>query len=151
LNDVGQGITRDSFGNIYITGSAGGSLDGNTSAGRLDVFLSKFDSTGLRLFTRQFGTTGDDIGYGVAVDGSGNVYVAGSIGGNPGTSVFSDIFLTKFNSSGIQLFTSTFGTPLDDIAYGIAVDSGGNIYITGSTGGELDGNPSAGRLDVFLS
>lgn len=150
FNDVGHAIARDSSANIYITGSTGGSLDGNTSSGRLDVFLSKFDSTGNKLFTRQFGTTGDDIGYGAAVDKGGNVYATGSTGGIAGTSVFSDIFLAKFDPSGGSLFTSQFGTPFSDTGFGIAVDSSANAFITGSTVGNLDGNISTGLSDIFL-
>ena len=149
-NDVGRGIVLDSSGNIYMTGSAGGNLDGNTSLGRLDVFLSKFDSAGNRLFTRQFGTTGDDIGYGVAVDNSGNVYVTGSMGGNPATSVFSDIFLAKLDPSG-NLTIQQFGSNRNDIGYGIALDSSANAFIAGSTDGNLDGNTSSGFLDIFLA
>ena len=56
FNDIGRGIARDSSANIYITGSTGGNLDDNISSGQLDIFLTKFDSTGNKLFTRQIGT-----------------------------------------------------------------------------------------------
>lgn len=46
--------------------------------------------------------------------------------------------------------TQQFGTTGNDIGRGIAVDSNRNIYVTGSTGGNLDGNISAGLLDIFL-
>ena len=153
FNDIGQGIARDSSANIYITGSTGGSLDGNTSLGQLDIFLTKFDSTGNKLFTRQIGTPFDDVGYAVAVDGSGNVYVTGSTGGSlPGkiSAGQLDVFLAKFDPSGNLLFIQQFGTPFNDIGYGIALDGSGNVFITGSTGGSL-GSTSAGQLDVFLA
>jgi Beta-propeller repeat len=154
FNDIGQGIARDSSANIYITGSTGGSLDNNTSSGQLDIFLTKFDSTGNKLFTRQIGTPYNDIGYAIAVDGSGNVYVTGSTGGSlPGNATAGqlDVFLAKFDSSGRLLFIQQFGTQQNDIGYGIALDSSGNVFITGSTGGSLPGNLSAGLTDIFLA
>jgi len=119
----------------------------------LDAFLAKFDSSGNPLFIRQFGTTGNDIGYGVAVDSGGNVYVTGSTAGTLGASAFGslDIFLAKFDPSGNKLFTQQVGTPFDDIGYGVAVESSNNAYITGSTAGNLDGNTSSGLLDIFLT
>jgi hypothetical protein len=87
----------------------------------------------------------------VAVDSIGDVHVTGSAGGNPSTSVFSDIFQAKFNSSGVQLFISTFGTPFNDTGFGVAVDSSASAFITGSTDGNLDGNTSAGFSDIFLA
>jgi hypothetical protein len=151
FDDIAYGVAVDSSGNIYITGSTGGSLDGNTSLGRLDVFLTKFDPTGMKLFTRQLGTTGDDIGYGLAVDSGKNVYMTGSAGGVAGTSVFSEIFLAKLDSFGNSLFLQQFGTPFNDIGYGVALDSSANAFITGSTEGNLDGNISAGLSDIFLA
>ncbi len=153
FNDVGQGIARDSSANIYITGSTGGNLDGNTSFGQLDIFLTKFDSTGSKLFTRQIGTPFNDIGYAVAVDGSANVYITGSTGGSlPGNISAGqlDVFLAKFDPSGASLFTSQFGTPFNDTGFGTAVDSSANVFIAGATVGNLDGKISAGLSDIFL-
>lgn len=151
-DDIAHAIAIDTSGNIYITGSTKGDLDGNTSAGLLDIFLTKFDSSGNRIFTRQFGTSGDDVAYAIAIDTSGNIYITGSTGGNLGTTSAGglDIFLTKFDSSGKSIFTRQLGTNQDDIGYGGVVDNSGNIYITGSTGGIL-GSSSFGQLDVFLA
>jgi hypothetical protein len=152
-NDTGYKVALDGSGNIYITGSTGGSLDGNTSEGLLDIFLTQFGSSGNRIGSRQSGTPGDDIAYAIAIDTSGNIYITGSTRGSlPGwtSSGEKDIFLAKFDSSGNKIFTKQFGTSQDDIAYGIAIDTSGNIYITGSSGGNL-GTTSAGGLDIFLT
>jgi hypothetical protein len=151
FDDISYGVALDGSGNVYITGTTGGGLDGNTSLGRSDVFLTKFDPNGIKLGSRQLGTTGDDIGFGLAVDSSGNVYITGSAGGITGTSVFSEIFLAKVDSSGIFLFLQLLATPFIDIGYGVAVDSSANAFITGSTDGNLDGNTSAGLSDIFLA
>ncbi|NWF56851.1 MAG: SBBP repeat-containing protein [Syntrophaceae bacterium] len=151
-NDAGYGVALDGGGNIYIMGSTGGNLDGNTSAGLLDIFLTKFGSSGNRIGSKQVGTPGDDIAHALAIDTSGSIYITGSTGGNLGATSAGglDIFLAKFDSSGNRVFIQQFGTNQDDIGYGVVVDNSGNIYITGSTKGIL-GSSSFGLQDVFLA
>ena len=50
-----------------------------------------------------------------------------------------DIFLVKYNSSGTKHWTKQLGTSKDDRGFGVTIDSSGNIYVSGSTSGELDG------------
>ena len=141
----------DSSGNAFVTGSTDGVL-GASAFGSLDVFLAKFNSTGVRVFMQQFGTLFSDIGYAVAVDGTGNVNITGATDGSLGSNTSAgqlDVFLAKFDASGTSLFTSQFGTPFNDTGFGIAVDSSANVLITGSTTGNLDGNTSAGLSDIF--
>jgi len=151
LDDIGRGLAFDSSGNVLITGSTGGSMPGNTSFGGLDVFLAKFSSSGILLFIGQFGSNLDDIGYGIAVDSSGNVLMTGAAGGSmPGNTSFGgvDVFLARSDTSGV-LRIQQFGSNLDDIGYGLAIDSSASVFITGSTGGILGVN-SKGQLDAFL-
>jgi hypothetical protein len=111
--------------------------------------------------TRQLGTPANDTGNAVAVDGAGNVYVAGSTSGDlDGVGVDDplfggvDFFLAKFDPSGNLLFTRQLGTVPADEARGVAVDGAGNVYVTGSTAGDLDGlggDPLFGDVDLFLA
>ena len=48
FNDFGVGVTTDSSGNIYVTGYTDGGLDGNTNSGKDDIFLIKFNSSGIK-------------------------------------------------------------------------------------------------------
>ncbi|MBM3301964.1 MAG: SBBP repeat-containing protein, partial [Deltaproteobacteria bacterium] len=152
-DDVGYAVAVDGLDNLYITGSTALGFDGSFVAGWKDVFLVKYNSSGNWQWTRLLGTIEDDIGYGVAVDGLGNVYVTGFTGlgldGNT-TNGLNDIFLAKYNSSGVKQWTQQLGTSLQDVGYAVAPDSLGNIYITGSTGGGLDGNTNVGGLDIFV-
>jgi len=111
-----------------------------------DAFVAKFNprlsASASLTYSTVLGGSGIDIGRGIAIDGSGNAYVTGStisadfptlnplhtyIGGY-------DVFLTKLNATGSGLLFSTyFGGTGDDDAYGMAMDSGGNIFIAGST------------------
>ena len=148
--DYGQDVTTDSSDNIYVTGSTGGDLDGNTSSGGNDIFLVKYNSSGTKQWTKQMGTSSDDWGNGVTTDSSGNIYVTGyTNGGLDGNthSGYGDIFLVKYNSSGTKQWTKTSSV---GIGNGVTTDSSGNIYVTGQTQGGLDGNTNSGETDIFL-
>ena len=81
--DGGNGISVDGDGNAYVTGYTEGDLDGSYNAGGMDLFLPSVNSNGKKLWTSQFGTGEDESGYGVSVDGNGNVYVTGSTDNKP--------------------------------------------------------------------
>ncbi|HQN74235.1 MAG TPA: SBBP repeat-containing protein, partial [bacterium] len=140
--------------NIFVTGYTYGSLDGNTSAGNYDIFLTKWNSDGAKEWTKQWGTSSGDYAQSVAVNSSGNIFVtgytAGSLDGNTNAGG-GDIFLTKWNSDGTKQWTKQWGTSSDESGRSVAVDSSGNIFVTGSTQGSLDGNTSAGGTDIFLT
>jgi len=152
-NDLANGVATDSSGNFYVTGFTYQHLDGNTSAGKADLFVVKYNSSGTKQWTKQLGTSKHDRARGVATDSSGNVYVTGdTYGGLDGNTNagYNDLFVVKYNSSGTKQWTKQMGTSSTDLANGIATDSSGNIYVTGGTYGGLDGNTSAGNSDLFV-
>jgi len=103
--------------------------------------------------SRQLARSSNDYAYGVAVDSSGNVYVAGGTNGglDGNTSAGNtDLFVVKYNSSGTKQWTKQLGTWDSDFANGVATDSSGNVYVTGSTFRNFDGNTSAGNADLFV-
>ena len=151
--DHAYGISTDIGGNVYVTGHTNGGLDGNTNAGSSDLFVVKYDNGGIKQWTQQLGTYSSEFVHGIATDTSGNVYVTGytwgGLGGN--TNVGSDdLFVVKYDSEGIKQWVQQFGSSSPDHAYGISADTGGNVYVTGSTSGGLDGNTSAGSNDFFV-
>jgi len=136
-----------------VTGSTDGGLDGNTYYGKSDIFLVKYNSSGTKQWTKQLGTSEYELGIDVTSDSSGNIYVTGSTyGGLDGNTYYgkSDIFLVKYNSSGTKQWTKQLGTSVKDYGNGVTTDSSGNIYVTGTTSGDLDGNTSSGGSDIFL-
>ena len=152
-DDRGNSVTTDSSGNIYVTGSTRGGLDGNIHSGNDDIFLVKYNSSGTKQWTKQLGTSSGDWGNGVTTDSSGNIYMTGSTeGGLDGNTHFGewDIFLVKYNSSGTKQWTKQLGTSSGDYGNDVTTDSSGNIYVTGHTIGELDGNTNSGSYDIFL-
>ena len=150
-SDIAYSVAIDSNNNVYITGYTYGSLYG-TNAGNVDAFLVKYDSTGIKVWTRQLGTTGEDIAYRVAIDSNNNVYITGYTQGSlHGSNAGSfDAFLAKYDSTGTKVWTRQLGSTAADFANSVAIDSNNNVYITGSTAGSLDGT-NAGDRDAFLA
>ena len=151
-SDYANGVATDSSGNVYVAGVTYGGLDGN-SKGNSDLFVVKYNSSGTKEWTKQYGTDRYDEARGVATDSSGNVYVVGGTKGNLNgisNSGRTDAFVIKFNSSGTKQWTKKLGTWQNDLANGVATDSSGNFYVTGFTYQHLDGNTSAGNADLFV-
>ena len=139
-HDYANGVVTDSSGNVYVTGGTKGGLDGNTSAGNTDLFMLKYNSSGTKQWTKQLGSSGLDSANAIAIDSSGNLYVAGmTFGGLDGNtnSGANDLFVVKYNSSGTKQWTEQLGTPSSDAANAVATDSSGNVYVAGVTYGVL--------------
>lgn len=135
-------VTVDSSGNIYVAGTS-----------YSDAFLRKYDSSGNELWTSQFGSSGGSEAFSVSTDISGNIYVAGYINSYTPDQVRSngdDAFVRKYDSSGNELWTYQFGTSFRDVAYSVAVDRSGSIYVAGSTEGAFPGQQYPGNIDAFL-
>jgi hypothetical protein len=154
----GSSVTTDAGGNVYVAGYTGVGLDGNTLIGTCDFFLTKFDSSGVKQYTRQLGVVGAQTwGTSVATDASGNVYVAGeTTGGLDGNTLMgtSDFFVTKYDSSGVKQYTRQLGAGGVNTcsnSCSVAIDSVGNVYIAGVTYGGLDGNTLMGTSDLFIT
>jgi hypothetical protein len=159
--DVGNGVVVDSAGNAYIAGRAQslnfpvttGSYQ-TASGGSSDAFVTKLNASGSALiYSTYIGGQSSDIGFGVALDATtGNAYVTGattstdfpvtagayqtSCGGGCNGTGGSAVFVSELNSTGSALVYSTYlgGSAADTaIAFGIAVNSAGEAYVTGRT------------------
>lgn len=184
--DSARAITSDPFGNTYVTGTYIGtrlSIFGQSlslfstlaNIGNTDVFVVKYNTNGQPQWAARLGSTGADIGYQVAYDPNGNVFVTGSTSGTltaysandapfAGTipnAGGSDVFVIKYNGSGEVQWTARVASTGGDIGYGIATDSSGNAYVTGAAGGNWTAYnaggslpfpevTNAGQSDVFL-
>jgi len=171
--DVARAIAVDSTGAAYVTGATD-STDFPTQnpiqsgmAGQWDVFVTKLNPAGSALvYSTYLGGSGGDAGDGIAVDSSGNAYVAGSTSSNNYPTFdarqpsygggSSDAFVSKLNPTGSAFGFSTYhGGSSNDDAFAIAVNSG-EAYVTGVTGSAnfptvnpLD--PMLGLQDAFVS
>jgi hypothetical protein len=176
-SDNGNAISVDGSGNAYVTGSFIGTADFDpgvgtynlSSSGLSDIFILKLDAAGNFLWARSMGGIGDDIGFSIAVDDSGNVYTTGLFQGTAdfdpgaGTSFLNsagdeDIFISKLDVAGNFVWVKSMGGNSVDIGYSITADGSDYVYTTGSFNGIVDFDPSvgtynltsAGGMDVFI-
>jgi hypothetical protein len=164
--DVGMAVAADGSGNVIVAGTFEGSVDFGggalTSAGMRDIFVAKYSGTGQYLWSKRFGSSGDDVVNGVAVDSLGDVALSGKFQGSVGfggTALTSaggdDAFLVKLSgSAGSQLWAKRFGSTSQDIATGVAVDGSGNVVVSGYYSGAVDfggGALTSVGIDVFVA
>lgn len=158
-NEWGESIFANSSGSTFVTGPSG-DLDGETQVGGGDAFITQYNSAGVKQSTSLFGGTQYDFSKSITLDGAGNIYLAGftysNLGGGP--AIGEDAFVTKFDSTGSELWTrqlgsvsSGSGSLASDLAFGVDVDGSGNVYISGLSDGNLDGNTGSGNYDAFLT
>lgn len=176
--DEGGGIAVDSTGNAFVTGRTYSSDFPTTASafqptfgGTDDIFVSKLNAAGSALlYSTYVGGSDSDEGSDIAIDSSGNAYITGLTGSfdfpitanafqkTPFDGPF-DAFVSKLNPAGSALvYSSYLGGSEDDEAFGIAIDSSGNAYVTGLTGSlDFPTTPGAfqtkfgGSEDAFVS
>lgn len=178
----GNGIAVDSAGNAYVTGTT--VSDNRTfpvrtgpspaAGGSFDAFVAQVNGDGTIGYCGYIGGTGNDYGRGIAVDGHGAAYVAGSTdsdegsfpvaaGPDPSQNGSSDAFIAKVNASGAGLdYCGYIGGSGSDLGTAVAVDRNGNAYLAGSTlstgasfpvtvGPDLTFNDDSGEQDGFVA
>ncbi|AFE04318.1 hypothetical protein COCOR_01829 [Corallococcus coralloides DSM 2259] len=152
-NDRATAVATDADGNAYVAGTTYGGFDFYTNAGGFDFFIAKYDAAGNRLWLRQNGTQMDDFATGIAVGADDTLYFTGYTGGsfaNGGNPNNYDIIAGLYDTAGNPYWLQQYGTSASDVARGIAVTSGHEVYIVGNTSGSLDGTTSSGNSDLFL-
>lgn len=151
----GNAMAVDLEANVYVTGLASGSIDGNTITGNQDMFLVKYNTDGVKQWSRLLGTpVQDTIGYAITTDSEGDIYVAGHTWGNLDSNTLigtQDLFLTKYSGDGSKLWTKTLGVVGGSIPLsGIAVGPGNVLYIAGAADGGVNGNSLTGTQDSLI-
>jgi hypothetical protein len=156
LNDYSYACTTDASGNVYMAGytdTATGTIIATSGSHQstfagvnfYDGFLVKFTAAGVRLWGTYYGGTGEEYVGSCATDASGNVYLAGETGSSNVIATFGshqsvigvsghDGFLVKFNANGVRLWGTYYGGTGNDFGCSCATDTGGNVYLSGTTG-----------------
>ncbi len=178
--DIGMSICVDAAGNVYTTGVYNGVADFDpgisafnlTSAGSIDIFVSKLDAAGNFIWAKSMGGSSTDLAKSIAIEPSGNVYTTGYFAGlaefDPGPGTYTlvsaggfneDIFISKLDPSGNFVWAKSIGGNQSDRSNSISLDPSGNIYTTGYFCGSADFDPGVGTFsltaigttDIFIS
>lgn len=167
-------VATDSKSNICITGSFSGLVDFDprltssqfvNSNGGSDIFIAKYDSSGVVKWVKSIGGSKLERGYSVAIDPHDNILVTGSFRGTgidfdpaPSASLpltsngIEDIFVAKFSPDGTLRFAFNLGGPQSDFGKGIKSDANGSIIITGEQESDsVDYDPGAGVANSGIS
>jgi hypothetical protein len=140
----------DNYGNVYVAGKTTGIMEGK-NRGMNDGFITKIDSLGNTVWSKQFGTSGEEDIQWSAIDNTGCIYITGSTTGILSEKNFGkeDIFIVKYKPDGEMEWCRQFGSDSTDVAKGIYADNKGYVYLTGMTAGKL-GQSSFGKADGFV-
>jgi hypothetical protein len=170
LTDLAYALVQDSAsGNLYVAGSyqgtaAFGSVTLTAASGATDAFLAKLDPNGNVLWAVSGGGANSTQANALGLDSAGNIYAAGQFTGtatlgsasltSAGGTTYSDAFVAKYSPTGSVLWATGLGGSQTTVAVGLAVDSSGNVYATGSLYGTGTFGSvtltSAGGYDAFL-
>lgn len=130
-------IATDGSGNVYVVANTGSEADSNYAT-------IKYDSLGVEQWVRTYGGPGDgeDVAKAIATDAGGNVYVTG---GSEGSGTGRDYATIKYNTLGVEQWVQRYNGPANthDRAFSIAVDTSGNVYVTGESDGSGTGTDFA--------
>jgi hypothetical protein len=163
-------LAVDASDNIVVAGSFSGSVDFNPGTGTatltsaklsksssLDVFVAKYSSTGAYIWAFRVGNGYADYADAVDVDGSGNVYVTGSLnttavdfdpGRNQASLTGIGSFVAKYTAAGAYAWAFKLATQGAQGYQRIDADASGNLVVTGRFAGTVDFNPGAGTANV---
>ena len=153
-NDVALAITTGLNGSLFVAGYTNAALNGQLFTAGNDAFLTRFNVDGVIAWTRQLGSSGNDVAQSVAMGLDGAIYISGYTTGNldgQTNSGSQDIFLTKYSADGDKNWTRLLGSSGNDQSLSLIVGSDGAIFIAGFTSSALDGQANNGDKDGFLS
>lgn len=145
----------DSGGNIYVVGTTSGDFDGQYNSSTVqDVYLRKYDSAGNLLFERLLGAQEDASAFAIAIDANDNVFIAGRTSENltPEAVIDSeDTFVTKFSSTGSEIFTHQIQAVAEDAGVSLTIDAAGDVIVAGHVTGLIDASATlTGTQDAFI-
>lgn len=138
---------------VVIGGYCRGALPGHHSLGDSDAYVSRLDGDGKVTWSRQFGTAGYDVAYGLAVDSAGALLVVGYVEqalAGQNSAGREDAFVARFTDRGDTVFEVQFGSDGPDVAFAVCAFEDGGFAVAGSTRGPLEGGTYLGKEDAFV-
>ncbi len=177
-DEIANALRLDADGNLYLIGSFQGGVDFDpnagtaflTSSGSDDVFIAKYNASGVYQWAQKIGGTQSDIGSALELDEFGNLTITGLFRNqadfDPGAGSLSltsnggsDAFLARYTNAGTLIWAINAGGTQDDAGASLQIDADDHIYLTGKFTGIADFNPSGitnalvsnGLTDLFLA
>ncbi len=158
----------DQSGNCYLAGYTASTTNISSVGshqvsfgGSSDLFLAKFSSSGIRLWGTYFGGTAYEDNTGLAFDPTGNIILTGITGSTANISTVGafqtslagdyDLFLAKFNTNGVRVWSTYFGGSMRESYPSCATDNVGNIILAGTSNTVGSGLSTSGAHQTTLS
>jgi hypothetical protein len=175
-DEEGRGVVMDADGNTYITGwysstsevtvSDAGSTSSTSNvilpiSSSISAFLVKYDTNGVSQWATYIDGTGTDVGLGISLDNSSNVYITGNYNSTTTTILYdadggttsnivlpistgTDSFIAKYNSDGITQWATLIQGTITESGRGIVIDNNNNVYAAGHY-------KSTGSINIYNS
>ncbi len=150
-NEEAYAVATDVAGNIFVTGyfttptfnfGTFTLTNADNTGNSPDVFIAKFNPSGTVLWAKDAGGTGQDYGFGIAADISGNIYSTGGFGSSGitfGSTTLTnmavgnfDCFIVKYDNNGNVIWVKNGTGGNTDAGYSVAIDNSQNVYVVGS-------------------
>jgi uncharacterized delta-60 repeat protein len=126
--EFGYSTAIDSLGDVYVTG-----FTDSQGAGGNDIVLAKYNNSGTLQWQKRLGGTGNDIGYGLDIDSSDNIYLCGGENSQVSGGLGREMFIVRYDTSGTVQWQRRLGGTSEELGYKIAVDNLGDVFVAGST------------------
>lgn len=169
-SDRGQYITTDNSGNVFITGNfsnsnvdfdPGAATQYLSSAGSADIFIAKYNSSGIYQWAQRIGANGGEKGFAIACDNNGNIYTGGyfnsdSVDFDPGagthylfTNGVQDLFVLKLDNAGVFQWVFSAGALNSETVQDIMVSATDDVFISGNFGNTVDFDPGPDTFELI--
>ena len=167
--DESTDLALDNFGNLYLTGYFGGTVDfdpsasiqNRTSISSEDIFLAKYAPNGSYIWAHGFPSSGDNEGRSIALDAFNNVYMMGELSGatdlDPSagsaslTPISTDIYLAKYNTHGKYMYAYLIGGTGSDEGQAIELGKNNSVHVIGSFENTVDFDFNGGTANLISS
>lgn len=159
--DNANSIGVDDAGNFYVVGTTCGDWDDyvNPYEGGLYIFIMKFNAQGERVWTSSMPSAAGDLSSSldekpyayITVDPEGNSVITGNVERTVDEIESVDSVIAKYDTDGTQQWVQYLSSPEDEESHAITLDAQGNVFVTGVSSGDLDGQTNSGLYDIFVA
>lgn len=149
-------VAADSKGDLIVTGSATSAIAAEPLLGLSDIIVVKVrGADGTTVWSRQLGTSDEDLARSVTVDATDAVYLTGSTAGTLAQNTNAgaiDVVIAKLNGeTGATTWLKQIGSAGIDVGSAVEADTAGNVFVTGHSSDAFDGQTNNGLDDIFLA